>query len=120
MLQSYKQLTVWNKAIDFVIDVYRSSKIFPKEELFGLTSQLRRAAVAIPANIAEGYCRGYRREYLQFLKVSFSSGAETETHLLIAYKVGYITQSDYERLSKQLEEIMKMLNVLIQKLDPKP
>jgi len=118
MLKSYKELIVWQKSIDFTVEIYRVTRNFPREELFGLTSQIRRAAEAIPANIAEGYCRGHKPEYIQFLKISYSSGAETETHLIIANKIGYLQEKDFQKLITDLTEIMKMLNSLIQKLYP--
>src|SRR3989344_3019762 len=102
MLTSYKQLLVWQKAVEFVVDVYRITKMFPKEELFGLTSQVRRAAVSIPASIAEGYSRKHTKEYIQFLRIAFGSGAEEETHLLIACKIGYLNQKDYNYLILKL------------------
>ncbi len=84
MLESYRELKVWQKAIDLVVECYRLSQAFPKDEIYGLTSQLRRASVSIPANIAEGYGRGSHGEYLQFLAVAQGSLKEVETHLIIA------------------------------------
>ena len=115
-LKSYKELKVWQKAIELAIATYTVTKNFPKEELYGLTSQIRRSAFAIPANIAEGYSRRYLAEYIQFLRIAFSSGAELETHLLIANKVGLLKDSDFLRLNSELSEIMRMLNVLMDKL----
>ncbi len=117
MLKSYKELFVWQKAIELTVDVYRITGRFPKEELFGLTSQIRRSTSAIPPNIAEGYCRGHKKEYLQFLKIAYSSGAETETHLIIANKVDYLDDKDFYFLTGRLEEVMKMLYSLIQKIN---
>ena len=74
MLTSYKELTVWQKSIELVVEVYRITDSFPKSELYGLVSQMRRAAVSIPSNIAEGYSRGHRPEYIQFIRVAFGSG----------------------------------------------
>ena len=115
-LKSYKELKVWQKAIELAITIYKVTRNFPKEELYGLTSQIRRSAFAIPANIAEGYSRRYLAEYIQFLRIAFSSGAELETHLLIANKVKLLTKEDFEKLNNQLTEIMRMLNVLMDKL----
>lgn len=115
-LRSYKELKVWQKAIGHAIAIYTVTKNFPKEELYGLTSQIRRSAFAIPANIAEGYSRRYLAEYIQFLRIAFSSGAELETHLLIANKVRLLKDTDFLRLNSQLSEIMRMLNVLMDRL----
>ena len=115
-LKSYKELKVWQKSLDLAVDIYKITKKFPKEELYGLTSQIRRAAFAIPANIAEGYTRRHLKEYIQFLRIAFSSGAELETHLLITKRVGLLNNKDFERLNDQLGAIMRMMNVLISKL----
>lgn len=102
--------------MELAVDVYKTTKKFPKEELYGLTSQIRRAAFAIPANIAEGYARRHLAEYLQFLRIAFSSGAELETHLLIANKVGLLKDKDFEKINSLLSEIMRMLNGLMESL----
>lgn len=115
-LTSYKDLKVWQKSVELAVDVYTVTKTFPKEELYGLTSQIRRAAFAIPANIAEGYARRHLAEYRQFLRIAFSSGAELETHFLIAYKVHLLRKQDFDRLSSNLSEVMRMLNGLMGKL----
>src|SRR3990170_6589481 len=114
-LRSYKELKVWQKGMELAIEVYIVTKKFPKEELYGLTSQIRRAAFAIPANIAEGYARGHIADYIRFLRIAFSSGAELETHLLIAKRVGILKNPDFAILSGILTEVMKMLNVLMTK-----
>jgi four helix bundle protein len=112
-MSSYKDLTVWQKAIQFCEEVYVVTERFPKSELYGLTSQIRRSCISIPSNIAEGQRRGHKTEYIQFLHIAFGSGAELETQLLIAMRINYITQADFEKLNNNLEEIMKMLNKLI-------
>lgn len=112
-MSSYKDLTVYQKSIHLCVEVYRITDSFPKAELYGLTSQVRRSAVSIPSNIAEGQKRGYKTEYIQFLRISYGSGAELETQLLIALKIGYIKQTDFDRINDLLQEIMKMLNKLI-------
>lgn len=111
MLTSYRQLSVWQKSIDLVIEIYHLTKFYPKEELYGLTSQSRRASVSLPSNIAEGYTRKHRPEYVQFLRLAFSSGAELETQLLIARKLV---------LAPIQDEVMKMLNGPINTLVAKP
>lgn len=112
-MNSYKELTVYQKAIDFSVYVYEVTNGFPKSELYGLTSQIRRCAVSIPSNIAEGQRHGHRNEYIQFLRIAFGSGAELETQLLIASKIGYLNKNEYGDAVEKLDEIMKMLNKLI-------
>ena len=112
-MNSYKELIVYQKAVEHSVYIYRITEKFPKSELYGLTSQIRRCAVSIPSNIAEGQRRGHKTEYIQFLRVAFGSGAELETQILIAYKVGYLNKGDFEDLSEKLDEIMRMLNKLI-------
>ncbi|HEX8994159.1 MAG TPA: four helix bundle protein [Candidatus Paceibacterota bacterium] len=119
-MQSYKDLVVWQKSVAFVTAVYRATESFPKSELFGLTNQIRRAAVSIPANIAEGYARKHRAEYSQFVRIAFASGAELETHLLIAGNLGFIKPTALQNLQTNLEEIMRMLNKLNSSLVAKP
>ncbi len=117
---SYKQLNVWQRGMEFVIEVYRLTKLYPKEELYGLTSQTRRAAVSIPSNIAEGYTRKHKQEYIQFLRISFASGAELETLILIGKKLRLAPEIEFIKSDKLLEEIMKMLNKMISSLVAKP
>src|SRR3989344_1347234 len=112
-MNSYKELTVYQKAVELSVYIYRITEKFPKSELYGLTSQIRRCAVSIPSNIAEGQRRGYKTEYIQFLRIAFGSGAELETQLSIAFKVGYLDKENFKVLNEKLEEIMKMLNKLI-------
>jgi four helix bundle protein len=113
---SYKQLTVWQKGIQLTLLVYKLTKQFPKDEVYGLVSQIRRCVVSIPSNIAEGYTRHRRLEYIKFLQIAYASGAELETQLFIAKELGYIDVKSYDEVLNLLEEIMKMLNVLIQRL----
>src|SRR3989338_11366185 len=93
-MNSYKDLIVWQKSIELVIGIYKMTDKFPKSELYGLTSQIRRAAVSISSNIAEGYTRKHRLEYIQFLRIAFGSG-ELETQIIIAKKLNF---SEIERL----------------------
>src|SRR3989344_1769740 len=115
-LQSFRELIVWQKALRLAIEIYSVSKNFPKEELYGLTSQIRRAAFSIPANIAEGYARRHLGEYLQFLGIAFGSGAELETQLIIAREIGILSQKDFDKLMLLLDEVMRMLNALMKSL----
>lgn len=116
MVRSYKDLIVWQKSFHLSLQVYKVTQSFPKEELYGLTPQIRRCAVSIPSNIAEGYARHRRLEYIQFLKIAFGSGAELETQLLIAKELNYIPSEKYDQVNHLLEEVMKMLNVLISRI----
>jgi len=117
MLKSYKDLIVWQKSFQLALEVFRATKRFPKSELYGLTSQMRRAAFAIPSNIAEGYSRKHRAEYIQFIRIAYASGAELETQLLIAKETDLLTAKDFKKLDNLLTEVMKMLNVLIKRLE---
>lgn len=89
-IQSFKQLKIWQKGIEIVLAVYRLTKHFPREEMYGLTAQMRRASLSVPSNIAEGFKRFHRKEYRQFLHVALGSLAELETQLIIANKLGLI------------------------------
>lgn len=115
-IHSYKELVVWQKGIDLVTAVYELTKDFPKEEIFGLSSQIKRAAVSIPANIAEGRHRGTRRDFLQFIRIAYASGAELETELYIAEKLGLGKVEKLIKAKTLLEEEMRMLNVIVHKL----
>ncbi len=114
--RGFRQLTVWQKAYLLTVDIYKLSKKFPKEELYGLTSQLRRAAVSIPANIAEGYERNHRKEYLQFLYIAKGSLGEVETYFLLAGDLGYITETDYLIMEKKRNEVARTLLGLVRSL----
>ncbi len=115
MLKSYRELHVWQKAVDLAVESYRFSGGFPRIEIYGLT-QIRRAAVSVAANIAEGYGRGSRNEYLQFLTMAQGSLKEVETHAIIAGRLSYATQAQGERLLSRTDEIGRMLGSLIRKL----
>ena len=113
MSHSYRDLLVWQKSIKFVRNIYVQTGSFPKEELFGLTSQIRRAAVSIPSNIAEGQGRLSKREFKQFLGIARGSLLELETQLLIAGELGYMCQPELEELLRQTAELLRMLNGLM-------
>ncbi len=116
-LKSYRDLEVWQKAMDLVVGCYRMTEQFPKTELYGLTSQLQRAAVSIPANIAEGQGHSHTREFLNHLSVAYGSLMEVETHLEIAARLEYLDQAALNRLLDQTGEIGRMLNGLMQALN---
>lgn len=115
-IKSFKDLIVWQKAIDLSVLVYLVTKSFPKSEQYGLVSQIRRCSVSIPSNIAEGFLRGHRTEYIQFLRIAYGSGAELETQLILALKINFINRTDFDKCNLLLDEVMKMLNALINKL----
>lgn len=117
--KSYRDLIVWQKSIDLVLVVYKLTEGFPRKEQYGLTGQMRRAVVAIPSNIAEGYARQHKPEYIQFLSVAYASGAELETQLLIAKKLNYGDAASYQEINNLLDEVSKMLSVMIAKLKNK-
>ena len=117
-MKTYKDLVVWQKSIELVIAVYELTDKFSKEEIYGLTSQIRRATVSIPSNIAEGKMRGGDVEFKRFLFIAFASGAELETQLIISKKLPKTTKLDYNKVDSLLEEVMKMLNKLISQLEP--
>ena len=118
-MRPHEQLDVWKKAIDFVVAIYKATEGFPKEERFGLISQLGRAAVSIPANIAEGAARKSPKEFAHFLSNSQGSASEVETELLIARKLGYMQETDYRALLSVLDDIGRMLTGLSRHLQKK-
>lgn len=111
-LQGHKDLIVWQKSMDLVVLVYELTKSFPQSEIYGLVSQMRRCAVSIPSNIAEGSKRKTKNDFLQFLAVAFGSGAELETQLEITRRLRYSTPELISKIENLLQEVMKMLSVL--------
>ena len=111
--QSYRDLIVWQKAMVVVKFVYELSAQFPDAERFGLVSQMRRSAVSIPSNIAEGRYRSTKKDYCQFLTIAFASGAELETQIEVASMLGLANQNEIEKVKSVLTEVMKMLNAMI-------
>ncbi len=113
-IKTYKELIVWQKSIDLVVEVYKIIRNFPKSEIYALVSQMQRAVVSIPSNIAEGYGRNHRPEFVQFLGIAYGSACELETQLIIAKRL-YI-EFDYEPAFLLLVEVQKMLGAIIRKL----
>ncbi len=111
-IRSYKDLRVWQKSIDVVVEIYRLTKTFPRSEQYALTSQIQRAVVSIPANIAEGYGRNTEKEYIHFLRIAGGSLAEVETLLTIAGKLSYMTREECSKIEEQLSEVARMLYAL--------
>lgn len=120
LVKTYKDLIVWQKAMDLVKEIYLLTEKFPKDELFGLRSQMERAAVSIPSQIAEGYMRKHRKEYLQFLSISLGSAAELETQILICKSINKFEYLNFTKAENLLEEVLKMLYVMIEKIKLNP
>jgi len=117
-IHTYKDLIVWQKAMGLVTEIYKLTEKYPKSELYGLVSQTQRAAVSIPTNIAEGRFRGTKKDYLQFLRIAYSSGAELETLIEIAKQLPRTRILAFSEADSLLLEVMKMLNAMIKKLNP--
>ena len=113
---SYKDLIVWQKAMDLVVEAYRITTRFPTDERFGLTIQIRRAAVSVPSNIAEGQGRGPTQDFIRFLSIARGSLQEVDTQLLLAARLGFLPQGDYDRLADLIVEVAKMINGLIRSI----
>ena len=115
-LKSFKELIVWQKSMDLAVLIFDLTSKFPKSELYGLVSQMRRAAVAIPSNIAEGYGRRSRKEFHQFIAIAYSSALELETQLLLTKRLKFVSSNDFTKTYSLLQENLKMLNSLLSKL----
>lgn len=115
-IQSYKDLIVWQKAMKLVKEIFLLTSTFPKEELYGLVSQMRRAAISIPSNIAEGSGRRFKNEWGQFYSFAYGSAMELETQLMISRDLGFSSAEDTNRLLCLLEEISKMINKISRNL----
>lgn len=115
-IDSYRDLVVWQQAMDLAVAVYETTRTWPKDELYGLTSQARRAATSVPANIAEGYGRENVGSYQQFLRIAQGSLKELETHLLIAQRIGIASRDGIGPLLISSESVGKLLQLLIRKL----
>ena len=118
-IKSYQDLIVWQKSVLLVTDIYALTKNFPQDERFGITSQLNRAAVSVPANIAEGWGREISKNYLQFLRTSRGSIMEVQTLLIISKNLNYISEEKFEVLRSKTEEVGKILQGLIKSINEK-
>jgi four helix bundle protein len=117
-INSYKDLLVWQKAIEISVEVYRLTReYFPKDEIFGLTSQVRRAANSVSLNIAEGYGKHTTKNYVNYLANSYASNNEVETGFILAVKLEFLPENEVEKLFQMIEEEAKMLSSLISKLN---
>jgi len=115
-IRSFKDLKVWQRSMDLAIVLYKITRQFPKEELYGMTSQIRKAAVSVPSNIAEGFGRYHNKEYKQFLHIVLGSCAEITTQMILAMRLEYTPSAAAEKILNELEEISKMLMALILKV----
>ena len=115
----YKDLDVYRESIDFVVDIYRITEFFPDSERFGLVSQLRRAAVSLPSNLAEGSGRNGKKELINFLHIARGSLFEIGTQLEISQRLGFVSQDDYDKLEERRATIQRMMNALISSLRKK-
>lgn len=112
----FKELVVWQKSSDLVVEIYRLTKGFPKDELYGLISQLRRAAVSIPVNISEGYSRNCTNEFIQFLYIAFGSSSELETLVVLSNKLSFLSKQQTDIITDKIYEVKRLLRGLINSL----
>jgi four helix bundle protein len=116
-LRNYRDLQVWSKAYALTLELYRLSRRFPKEEIYGVTSQLRRAAVSIGANLAEGCGRRTNAEMARFVRIAMGSASELDHHLLLCKDLEFLQDEDYKRTSRNLVEVRKMLGALLDSIE---
>lgn len=116
-MTSYKDLIVWQKSRILVRKIYLLTQKLPREEIFGITNQIRRAVISIPSNIAEGYDRGSNKEFVRFLKIAKGSAAEVETQLILCIDLGYFSLDDIQEILSLHDEIIRMLGTLIIKTE---
>jgi four helix bundle protein len=118
-VKTYRDLIVWQKSMGLVTEIYKASTVFPRREDYGLTSHVRHCAVSIPSNIAEGYGRHTRNEYVRFLQIALGSLYELQTQMEISVNLEYLKKDDFERLYEMSREIERMLTRLISRLQEK-
>lgn len=117
MIKTYKDLLVWKRSVDLATKIYTTTEKFPKTEIYGLVSQMRRSAVSIPSNIAEGRNRGTRKDFAQFIRIAVGSTAELETQTEISKNLKLINESEYSQIISETGQISMMLRAIIRKLD---
>jgi four helix bundle protein len=118
-IKTFKDLIVWQKSYKLVLEIYKITKLFPSDERFGIVSQIRRAAISIPSNIAEGYGRKYLKQYIQFLYVAYASGAELETQIMLSKDLNFLSESIFDIIIGEYYEVERMLMGLIRALENK-
>lgn len=111
-IRSYRDLVVWQKSVDLVVECYKVTEVYPKTETYGLVSQIRRAATAVPANIAEGHGRDHLGDHVRHLSIAKGSVTELETHLIVSFRLSYITRDNLQEVSARTAEIGRMLEGL--------
>ena len=116
-MKDFRNLKVWGKSHQLALGLYKTTKKFPKDEIYGLTSQIRRSSTSIPANIAEGCGRKGNAELSRFLQIAMGSASELEYHLLLAHDLGLLNDSDFKQLDTEVTEVKRMLTSFIQKLN---
>ena len=115
-MKTHKELNVWKDSIDLVVEVYRITKLFPKEELYGIVSQIRRSAVSVPANISEGSARNYTKEFIRFLRIAQASLSELETLIQISARLKFLNEDSYQALQGKIFKINAQLSGLIKSI----
>ncbi len=115
-MSTFRSLLIWQKSMALVTEIYQLTNLFPKEEIYGLTSQIRRSSISIPSNIAEGYGRDGNNDYLRFLNISISSLFEMQTQLEISFNLKYINENQFNKINGESREIERMLSVFIRKI----
>ena len=115
-MKDFRQLKVWEKSHQLALAIYKETKNFPKEELYGLTSQIRRASMSVPTNIAEGCGRNTDAEFARFLQIAMGSASETEYQLLLSHDLGFLTKEQYDKLNIDVTEVKRMLASLLKTL----
>lgn len=115
-MSTFKDLLIWQKAMNLVTKIYQTTQLFPKDEQFGLTSQIRRSSISIPSNIAEGFGRQGKNDYLKFLNISLSSLFEMQTQIEIAKNINYLNETDFSILYEDSRELERMLVSFINKI----
>lgn len=108
-MKDFRQLKIWERSHQLVLAIYKATKAFPKEELYGLTSQIRRSSMSVPTNIAEGCGRNTDADFARFLQIAMGSASETEYQLILAHDLGFLPNDSYEKLHADVEEIKRML-----------
>ena len=115
-MNTFRDLLIWQKSMDLVTEIYQLTKSFPKEEIYGLSSQIRRSSVSIPSTIAEGYGRDGNNDYLRFLNISMSSLFEIQTQLEISFNLKYLSENQFNKINGESREIERMLSAFIRKI----
>ncbi|MCD0465530.1 four helix bundle protein [Flavobacterium sp. ENC] len=115
-MKTFRDLLIWQKSMNLVIEIYQLTNLFPKEEIYGLTSQIRRCSVSIPSNIAEGYGRDGNNDYLRFLNISMSSLFEMQTQLEISFNLKFLNENQFNKINGESRELERMLSAFIRKI----